>query len=264
MNGLMFKVGDRLVHYFKRLLVPLHFFKYIAAAFTMKSALQSINFRRLFFKELYYAGIMAIPVVIILGLSTGLLTMLIFPFDKLSFGIENIYGSVFATLILKELAPLVTSLVVVIRSSVYITIHITRMRLEGEIEALEIMGINPVRYIGVVRILAGIFTVPILGVYFICGAFVSSLLTTMFSYNVPINDFLGEIMDSFSFTSLFVYLLKCMISGALTYIMAIYIGLTAKKQKGVLVSKTIQSITLTILLIFLFNIIITGVIYGAG
>lgn len=262
MNGFMYRVGDLVFNYLKRLLVPLHYFSYIFDAFKVKRGFKGISFRRLIFKELYYAGIMAIPVVIILGLSTGFLTMLIFPFDKLSFGIENIYGSVFSTLIFKELAPLVTSLVVVIRSSVYITIHISRMKIGGEIEALEIMGINPVRYIGVERILAGVITVPVLGLYCVGGALLASLLTTAFNYNVPVNEFFGEIMDTFSLDTILVYLVKSMISGAIVYITAIYIGLTTKKEKGVLVSKTIQSITFTILLIFLFNIIVTGMIYG--
>lgn len=261
MNKLMFFIGNSVVSLSKRISIPIHLFKYLIAAVTSVSYIKKKKFYNTFTKELYFAGISAIPIIVILGLSTGFLINLLFPFDQLSFGIENIYGYVFSTFILRQLTPLVTSLVVVIRSTIFITIHITRMKLSGEIETLEIMGINPIQYLGAVRIVAGIITVPLLGIYFLGFAFFSSLVSAFIFHNVPIRDFMAEILDTASLNNFFIYLFKCTTGGLIIYFTAINIGLSARKKRGMLVTKTIQAITITIFLIFLLNFIITVATY---
>lgn len=259
----MFFIGDSIIRISKRFVVPIHLFKYLVAAITSVSYMKKKKFYNTFFRELYFAGISAIPIIVILGLSTGFLINLLFPFNEWNFGIENIYGYVFTTFILRQLTPLVTSLVVVIRSTIYITIHITRMKLSGEIETLEIMGINPIQYLGAVRIVAGVVTVPLLGMYFLGFAFFSSLVSAYIFHKVPIREFIVEILDTSNFKNFFIYLFKCFAGGLIIYLTAIYIGLSARKERGMLVVKTIQAITLTVFLIFLLNFVITVFTYEA-
>ena len=258
----MYLIGNKISFYIESIFAPLKILPISIKAMVRGRKTKRKSFQQLFFNEIYDSGISAIPIIIILGFFVGIVVILLFPFDKISFGIKNIYGSVYSTFILRELAPIFTTLVVLVRSTISITIELTQMKIDGEIEALEIMGINPVQYLGSIKVFAGTISVPVLTIYFTIAAFVSGMLSVFFFYKLLPIEFLKEIISTITIKDLVVYLIRTFVSGFLIFIIAIYNGLSAHKNISMIKLRTIRAITTSIFIIILFNSLVTVGIYG--
>lgn len=258
----MYRIGNKIYTVLNNLFTIIAVLPYSVSALTHDYHTKRQSFSKIFMDEVYYSGILALPMILIMGVATGFMVIILFPFETMSFGIQNIYGKLFSTIILRELAAYLTTFVVMIRSTIYITIQLTQMKINGEIETLELMGINPIQYLGSTRIIAGICSLPLLTVYFTIFSFAGGMLAAYFVNNVPIIKYVQEVYTFISFKDIFIFIFKTMISGIIIYLIAIYNGLTAKKSHNVIVGRTIRAITTSIFVVLLFNIFITASTYG--
>ncbi|HRU43179.1 MAG TPA: ABC transporter permease, partial [Spirochaetota bacterium] len=154
-NKLMYKIGGGISTFIEGIFAPLNILPYAVSALVRDKREVRKTYSMLFYKEVFNVGVKALPLSLVMGLSIGALSVILFPFETISFGIDNIYGSMYVNLLFRETAPLITSLIVIIRSSIGITIELTQMSIDGEIDTLEIIGINPIQYLGSFRVFAG-------------------------------------------------------------------------------------------------------------
>ncbi len=117
-----------------------------------------------FIKQLAYLGAETTPVVLITSLfSGGVIALQTYgTFSK--FNAEFLIGAVVALSIGRELGPVLTALMVVARVGSAMTAQIGTMRITEQIDALEVMGIDPRSYLITPRIVAGTLGVPMLTV----------------------------------------------------------------------------------------------------
>ena len=99
-----------------------------------------------------------------LALGAGLVLQMFTQFQTLS-GSNYVYN-IFVTTILRDLGPLLVSLLVIARSGAAFASEIAQMRVQREFEALEVMAINPIRLILAPRFFAGVFSLLVLGILF--------------------------------------------------------------------------------------------------
>jgi ABC-type transporter Mla maintaining outer membrane lipid asymmetry permease subunit MlaE len=104
-------------------------------------------------KQIYFTSVRGVYILIFVGLMLGL--ELILNTQQLAqmvkVPLEDYLGSLLATVVVRELSPVIAALFVLIHSSGAIVSEIGTMSVEGEIAALQIMGIDPYRYLGVPR-----------------------------------------------------------------------------------------------------------------
>jgi phospholipid/cholesterol/gamma-HCH transport system permease protein len=115
-----------------------------------------------FIKQLAYLGAETTPVVLITSLfSGGVIALQTYgTFSK--FNAEFLIGAVVALSMGRELGPVLTALMVVARVGSAMTAQIGTMRITEQIDALEVMGMDPRSYIITPRIVAGTLGVPML------------------------------------------------------------------------------------------------------
>ncbi len=136
--------------------------------FTQAVQLMFIQPRRYgeFFKHMEFIGNESILIIILTGAFTGMaLAYQIF----LGFNLVNATNLVSPTVALgisRELGPVLTGLIVAARAGGAMAARIGTMRVSEQIDALEVMGINPVQYLVSPRILAAVISMPLL-----CGVF---------------------------------------------------------------------------------------------
>ena len=181
----------------------------------------------------------------------------------LSFGIHNIYGNLFSSLIIRELAPSLTTFVIMIRSTISITIELSLMQKFNEVEILEVLGINPIQYLGSIKIFAGLIILPILTLYFTISALFGSMLSAFLINNVRIYQYLQQVLNSINCNDIIILTSKTIISGVLIFLIAIYNGLNTTKSPNIVILNTIRAITTSIFVVLIVNIIITVGIYAA-
>jgi phospholipid/cholesterol/gamma-HCH transport system permease protein len=117
-----------------------------------------------FIKQLTYLGAETTPVVLITSLFSGGVIALQTYSTFHRFNAEFLIGAVVALSMGRELAPVLTALMVVARVGSAMTAQIGTMRITEQIDALEVMGIDPRSYLITPRIVAGTLGVPMLTV----------------------------------------------------------------------------------------------------
>lgn len=114
----------------------------------------------------YHYGVQAVVWMMLLAiaLGAGLVLQFFTQFETLS-GSNFIYN-IFVTTVVRDLGPLLVSLLVIARSGAAFASEIAQMRVQREFEALEVMAIDPIRLILAPRFIAGVTSLLVLGILF--------------------------------------------------------------------------------------------------
>jgi phospholipid/cholesterol/gamma-HCH transport system permease protein len=120
----------------------------------------------LFLKQCEFIGVSSLGVITVAALFLGgVLGYQLYTSFHL-FGAEALLGGSVGVAFFRELAPVMTAIMVAGRAGAAISAEIASMRISEQIDALEVMAVDPLEYLVVPRVLAGLLVVPMLSVYF--------------------------------------------------------------------------------------------------
>lgn len=114
------------------------------------------------FKQMEFIGVNSLFIVILTGIFTGMVLALQGYIGLRKFGGENLMGGIVILSLAREMGPVMTALMVNARAGSAIAAELGTMRVTEQIDALQIMAINPIHYLIVPRIWAGILVLPLL------------------------------------------------------------------------------------------------------
>jgi phospholipid/cholesterol/gamma-HCH transport system permease protein len=132
---------------------------------------------RLIVHQIYNAGARSLIIIMLSGLFVGMVLGLQ-GYDLLQrFGSEEALGSAAALGLLRELAPVITALLFAGRAGTALTSEIGLMRATDQLTAMEIMAVNPMRFIAAPRFLGGAISMPLLtAIFSVVGLFGAQLV----------------------------------------------------------------------------------------
>ena len=216
----------------------------------------------LFIKQIQFIGFQSISVIFLTGAFTGMV-LGYQGFNTLSrFGSDAFLGPMVGLSLIKEMGPVISALMVTGRAGSSITAEIGIMRISEQIDALELMGLNPYRYLIVPRFLAALVCLPLLTAIFdVVGIFGGYLIGVkllglssgvyfgeMVSY-VEMKDILEGLIKSLNFGVIIAWV--CCFKG---YYAGFYTGFGAEG-----VSKaTTQAVVLSSVLILVWDYFLTS------
>lgn len=177
-------------------------------------------------EQIFRSGVRLIPIVCFLGLSLGVLIVGQTEALLQEVGATQYTGALLVTVIIRELAPLVAGLVVFARVGTASVIELGTARALGEVDALEALGIDPVHYLVVPKLIG--FTVSVMGLtlYCILASLFSGYLFA-FSRGLPLDPaaYLNRIAMAVSWIDFPLLALKSGLFGAITAMVVCYQGL---------------------------------------
>ncbi|HSY74082.1 MAG TPA: ABC transporter permease [Dongiaceae bacterium] len=170
------------------------------------------------------------------------------------FGATNYIGTVMVTVIVRELGPLLAAVLLLARVGTANVIELGTARALGEVEALEALGIDPVHYLIVPRVIgmtAGTFS---LTVYLILGALGSGYLFA-FLQNVPLTpgDYFKELAGSLSWLDFALLALKSIAFGFFISIVTCYHGLAQPVRLEEISRVTVRAVSQGIVVCILID-----------
>jgi phospholipid/cholesterol/gamma-HCH transport system permease protein len=182
--------------------------------------------RRVIVEQIHFTAVQALPVIIPVALIIG--SMLIVQFSQLSGQVD--LGKLVVLLVLREIGPLVTAIIVILRSATAVTIEMSYMSVLHEIDALEMAGIDPLHAMGFPR-LVGITTaivslVLVFDLMAIIGGYAIVKGTTM----LPVEGFFQQLAKGVVGADIAVGLLKGIFFGITIAVTCLYHGLAYKDQ----------------------------------
>jgi len=177
-------------------------------------------------REISRAGTRLLPMFLFIAAALGFLIIGQTVSWLTRVGAINYLGGIMVIVVVRELGPLLTALLVLARVGTANVVELGTARATGEVEALEALGIDPVHYLVVPRVVgmaAGMFA---LTVYLILGALVSGYLWA-FIQDVPLlpGDYFDQLAGALSYLDFILLALKTCAFGFIIAIVTCYHGL---------------------------------------
>ncbi len=215
------------------------------------------------FSQMVFAGVDSLIIAFFVALFTGIVIAMQSAYQLSRFG-ANIYVAPMVSIgLARELGPVLTSLVVAGRVGAAIAAELGTMKVTEQIEALETMALNPVRFLVVPRFLALVVMLPCLVVFSdIIGIFGGFLVGV---FNLHLNPY-RYITFSFQFMlwkDVWTGLVKSAVFAMVISMIGCYMGLNTKGGAEGVGKSTTSSVVTSFILIILFDCILTGIFYFA-
>ncbi|MDE1169266.1 MAG: lipid asymmetry maintenance ABC transporter permease subunit MlaE [Pseudomonas sp.] len=121
---------------------------------------------QLLVKQLYSVGVMSLLIIVVSGMFIGMVLALQGFSILAKYGSEQAVGQMVALTLLRELGPVVTALLFAGRAGSALTAEIGNMKSTEQLSSLEMIGVDPLKYIVAPRLWAGFISLPVLAMIF--------------------------------------------------------------------------------------------------
>lgn len=175
------------------------------------------------------AGVRLLPGVVFFGLALGLVIVAQTVALLQRVGAEQYAGTVMVTVLIRELGPLATALLVLARVGTAIVVELGLSRAQGEVEALEALGIDPVHYLVMPRVIGLAAAIFSLTIYLILVALFSGY-AFVFLQEVPLKpgEYFSQIGRALTWEDFALLGLKTATFGAIIATATCYQGLAQR------------------------------------
>jgi phospholipid/cholesterol/gamma-HCH transport system permease protein len=211
--------------------------------------------------QIYFTGWQGLPLISMLALITGTLVIIQSANQLSKVGGGAMLGNLLVILVVRELAPLITALVVVARSGTAVASELGNMKVHHEIEALESMGIDPSSYIVFPRLVGGVISVVCLALYFCVVALLGGFVISQFIYPISFSFYIDGIAFAFGSEDVWLFLVKNLFSGGMIFTIACYQGLLVKQSVTEVPQVTTKAVVNSIMYTVAFNGLVSLTVY---
>jgi phospholipid/cholesterol/gamma-HCH transport system permease protein len=209
-----------------------------------KFAVARAVFRPLVAREIYRSGVALTPMFLFAALTLGFLVVgqTVSVLTRVG-AASNLLGDIMVIVVVRELGPLLTAFLVLARVGTANVVELGTARASGEVEALEALGIDPVHYFVVPRVIGMAVGVFALTVYLIIGALGSGYLWA-FVQDVPLQpvDYLNQLAGALTYLDFVLIALKTTTFGFIIAIVTCYHGLAQPLQMDQISRATVRAV----------------------
>jgi len=212
--------------------------------------------RHLILFQMEHIGVNSLPLVIIIATFTGAVAAWQAAYQLKGVAPLSFLGTATSRAIITELGPVLTAIVIAGRVGASIAAELGSMKVTEQIDALETMAINPVRYLAMPRFLASVLMMPVLVIFADVIAVFGAYLISNFFLDVSFSVFFLSVKRYFKLMDFVFGLFKTVIFGGVTALLGCHIGFkTEGGAEGVGLS-TIRSFVLSSSLILIFDYVL--------
>ncbi|MDY6820441.1 MAG: ABC transporter permease [Deferribacterota bacterium] len=184
-------------------------------------------------QQVYFVGVKSFLVIVLIGLFTGMV-MALQGYAVLSkVGTEGLLGAGVALALIKELGPVLGSIMIVGRAGSSMAAEIGIMRITEQIDALFTMDINPIKYIFSPRIVASLIAFPLLIALFDVVGILGGYLTGVILLGVDPGAFVSKMLTWVTMDDVMESFYKAFLFGMLVVVICCYQGFFVHKRKEV-------------------------------
>ncbi|MEK6793327.1 MAG: ABC transporter permease [Spirochaetota bacterium] len=214
-------------------------------------------------KQVYFSGVTSFPLIAFMALALGAGINFSAAMASGLLGADMVAGLII-TVILREGGPLLTAIVLISRSGTAISAEIGAIVIGHELEALESLGVDPIRLIVLPRILGMMISMFVLTVLFAAVGIIGGLgISSILNPKVPFLSFLNTFLSVLSFGDILLLFVKGIVLGSLVSVTSVYYGFKTSGSTSAIAISAQSGVMSGFLWVFLFNILITVLYYIA-
>jgi phospholipid/cholesterol/gamma-HCH transport system permease protein len=211
--------------------------------------------------QILFTGVEALSIVAIASLAIGAVIVVQGLSLLPQFGQGQVMYPILVAVIMRELGPILTALIVTARSGTAITTELGNMVLHHEVEAYIASGIQPIAYLAVPRFLGVTISLFLLNIYFNIFGLIGSYFVTQFLQPIGFSQYFGNLLASIGITDIASSLVKSLVFGAIVSTVAIYHGFAVEQSVTELPQRTIKSVGQSLMLLIVANVLISALYY---
>ncbi|MEY4702867.1 MAG: hypothetical protein RIR96_764 [Bacteroidota bacterium] len=210
---------------------------------------------REFLKQCYYVGYRSLPLIGLTGFIMGLvITMQLRP-AMIDYGAEAQIPAIVGIAIIREIGPVITALIFAGKIASSIGAELASMKVTEQIDAMEVSGTNPFKYLIITRIFATTLMLPMLVLLSDAISLYGSFLGVNISGHISFTLFTNQVVDALTFSDFVPAIVKSYFFGMAVGVVGCYMGYSsAKGTEGVGISANSAVVTSSII-IFILDLI---------
>lgn len=213
-----------------------------------------------FFKLIELVGVNAVGITVLLGFLFGLIMAFSAAMPLRQFGVEVYVSDLVAIALVRVLGPFITAIIIAGRTGSAFAAELGTMKINNELDALNVMGLEPMRFLVVPRVISTILLAPLLTVLTnTAGLIGSGLVITSLGYAV--GTYYDHVQSILTITDVCVGLFKALVFGGLVGGVGCLRGLQTESGAGAVGISTTRAVVSGIVLIVLAEGVFAVLLY---
>jgi phospholipid/cholesterol/gamma-HCH transport system permease protein len=213
------------------------------------------------FEQMVFTGVRSLSIVFFVTLFTGIVLAMQSAHELEKFGAVMYVAGLVSVSLARELGPVLTALVVAGRVGAAITAQLGSMKVTEQIEALDTMALDPVRFLVVPRFLALVIMLPALTIF---GDLIGNLggyLMGTLTLNVGSALYIDTAFRFLELKDIYTGVAKSFVFGAIIAIVSSYYGLSTDGGAEGVGRNTTVSVVTSFIMVILADCVLTGIFY---
>lgn len=205
---------------------------------------------RVLMNQIRFTAVQAVPFLGVMALVIGLAVIAQASAQAVRFGFTDVLGVILATVVVRELGPLLTAIVVLGRSGTAIAAELATNGVLRETEALESMGVDPLQYFVVPRVVGAAISVAVLTLFFDFIALGGGALFAWWMADVPPAALAGSVRAALTPLDLWLTVVKGGIFGVGIAVLCSYEGLVGGRRPTDIPQCVTRGVVASLLFVF--------------
>jgi phospholipid/cholesterol/gamma-HCH transport system permease protein len=215
---------------------------------------------RLAIRQMRTIGAESVMLVALIGAFTGMVLGLQGYNTLRRFGSEGALGTVVALVLVRELGPVLSALMVTARAGSAMAAELGSMQATEQIDALSVMAINPIQYLVSPRVIAGVISFPLLTTIFDVIGIWGGYLVGVGLMGAPAGSYFNGIAQNMSGQDIMIGIWKALVFGLVVMWVCCYKGYHAQRMATGVSRATTEAVVLSSVLILAWDYFLTSVL----
>ncbi|MCE9571604.1 MAG: ABC transporter permease [Deltaproteobacteria bacterium] len=209
-----------------------------------------------------YIGVGSLPIVLLVGAFTGMVMSLQSVYAFRTFNLESYAGGVTAKALALELSPVLTALMLAGRAGAGIATELGTMRITEQIDALESMAVNPVQFLVLPRVVAGMIVGPMLSLLSFIVGMAGAYFVAVVIQGIDHGQYVANVKSILTISDVAQGVIKSVVFGMLVILIGCYQGYNASgggRGVGLGTTRAVVTASASILILdyFLSDLLLT-------
>ena len=213
---------------------------------------------RLLIREVHSIGVKSGLIVLLTAAFTGMVLALQGYYTLRKYGSEGALGSAVALSLIREMGPVLTALMVSARAGSAVTAEIGIMRITEQLDALDTMAVNPMQYVVMPKLLAGLVAVPLLTAIFDVVGILGGYLIGVVLLGVSSGSYFSGMVQSVVTLDINGGIVKSLVFGLTIILVACYKGYYTEHGAEGVSRATNQTVVLSAILVLAWDYVLTS------
>jgi phospholipid/cholesterol/gamma-HCH transport system permease protein len=218
--------------------------------------------RQMIVRQMYVAGVQSLPVTLVVGLFIGFLLAYSAGIELARYGQQAVVGQLVAAAVCREFGPFMTGLILAANVGSSMAAELGTMKVSEEIDALEVMSIDPARFLVLPRTLAMALMTPLLTIFNDAVAIVGGGIIAQTKLQLTWSKYYQYVLEGLTVKAIYTGLTKAVVFGLIIAVVSCAEGLRTEGGAVGVGRATRTSVIRCYVLILVFGYFGTAIFYG--